>query len=63
MKARGKRALADVICYYKIASAMAFDGVMSFLSFKEVTNTRKRMQNSPTFGGNSSAQWPKVRRS
>ena len=63
MKARGKRALSDVICYYKMTSAMAFDGVMSFLSIKEVTNTRKRMRNSPTIGGNSSVQWRKVRRS
>ena len=30
LNARGKRALADVICYCKMTSVMAFDGVTSF---------------------------------
>ena len=55
--------LADVICCCKIMSAMALEGVTAFLCLKEVTNTSKRMQHSPTFGGDSSVQWGKVGRS
>ena len=32
-------------------SVMAMDGVTSFLSLKDVTNTCKRMRNSPTIAG------------
>ena len=49
--------LVDVIYYCKIMSVMALDGVMSFLRLKDVTNTSKRMQHSPTTCGNSSVQW------
>ena len=31
--------LADVICYWKMTSFMALDGVTSFLRLKDVTNT------------------------
>ena len=31
--------LADIICYWKMMSFMALDGVMSFLRLKDVTNT------------------------
>ena len=31
--------LADVICYWKMMSFMALDGVTSFLRLKDVTNT------------------------
>ena len=34
--------LADVICYWKMTSFMALDGVTSFLRLKDDTNTRKR---------------------
>ena len=52
--ARGKSALADVICYSKMTSTIALDGVSSFLRLKYATNTRKRMQHSPATGGNFS---------
>ena len=42
--------LAEVICRCKIMSVMAFDGVASFSCLKDVTNTCKCMQNSPTIG-------------
>ena len=41
MKARGKTALADVICYCKMASVMALDGVTSLLRLKDVTSASK----------------------
>ena len=63
MKARGRRALADVIFYSKMTSAMALDGVMSFLRLKDVTYTCKYMRHNPTIDGTSSVQWPKVGRS
>ena len=50
LKARGKRALADVSCYCKMTSVMAL-GVSSFLHFNVVINTCKRMRHSPTIGG------------
>ena len=34
LKAHGKRALADVNCHCKMTSAVALDGVTSFLSLK-----------------------------
>ena len=46
LKARGKCVLADVICYWKMTSSMALDGVTSFLRLNDVTNTRKRMRRS-----------------
>ena len=54
--------LADVICYWKMKSLMAFDGVTLFLRLKDVTNTRKRMRRSLSIGGSSSVQWRKVER-
>ena len=55
--------LADVICYWKMTSSMALDGVTLFLRLKDVTDTRKRMRRSLSIGGSSSAQWRKVGRS
>ena len=52
--------LADVICYWKMTSFMALDGVTLFLRLKDVTKTCKRMGHSPTIGGNYSVQWLKV---
>ena len=43
--------LADVICYWKMTSFVAVDGVSPFLRLKDVTNTRKRMQRSLSIGG------------
>ena len=37
LKARGKRALADVNCYCKMTSVSALDGVTSFLRLKDAT--------------------------
>ena len=56
LKARGKRALVDVICYNKMTSVMALGGVTSFLRLKYVTHTYKRMRHSPTIYGSSSVQ-------
>ena len=62
--ARGKITLADGInCYCQMTSAIALVGVVPFSGLKDVTNTSKRMRHSPTIGGNSSVQWPKVGRS
>ena len=44
-------AIADVICYYKMTSAMALDGVTSFLRWKDVTNTCKCMRHNPLLAG------------
>ena len=63
LKVRGRRALADVICYCKMTSVMALDGVTSFLRWKDVTYTCKYMRHNPTFGGISAVQWGKVGRS
>ena len=49
--------LADVICYLKMTSFIALDGVTPFLLFKDVTNTRKRLRRSLSIGGSSSVQW------
>ena len=49
--------IADVVCYWKITSFMALDGVASFLRFKDVTNTCKRMRRGLSIGGSSSVQW------
>ena len=51
--------LADVICYWKMPSFMALDGITSFLRLKDVTNTGKRMRRSLSAGGSSSVQWRK----
>ena len=56
LKAHGKRALADVNYSCKMTSVVALNGVMSFLHWKDVTNTCKRMRHSPTIGGISSLQ-------
>ena len=41
-------------------SVMVLDGVTLFLHLKDVSNTCKRMQHSPTIGGISSVQWRKL---
>ena len=51
MKARGKDALTDVNRHGKMTSVMALDGVNSFWGLKDVSNTCKRMRNSPTVAG------------
>ena len=43
--------IADVICYWKMTSFMALDGVMPFLRLKDVTNTCKRMRRSLSMAG------------
>ena len=55
--------LADVICFWKMTSFMALDGVMSFLRSKYVTNTCKHMRRSLSIGGNSPVQWRNVGKS
>ena len=49
----------DVI-YCKMTSVMVLDSVMSFLRWKDITNTRKCMLHSPTICGISSVEWWKV---
>ena len=57
-EARGKRALADVNCYCKMASVVpALDGVTWFLRLKDVSYSCKHMRHSPTIDGISSVQW------
>ena len=63
LNAGGRRALADVICYYKMTSVMVLDGVTSFLRWKDVTSTCKYIRHNPNIGGISSVQWRKVVRS
>ena len=63
LKACGKRALADVNCYCRMASIVALDGVTLFLGMKDGTYSFKLMRYSPTIGGISSVQWSKVGRS
>ena len=54
--------IADVICYWKMMSLMALDGVTSFLRLKDVTNTC--MRQGLCIGGSSSAQsWKKLKTS
>ena len=55
--------LPDVVCYCKMMSFMALDGVKLFLGLKDITNTYKHMRHSLTIGGSSSVQWRKVGRS
>ena len=55
--------LAVIICYWKMTSFMALDGVMSFLPLKDVTNTHRQMRHSLSIGGSSSTQGRKVGRS
>ena len=43
--------IADVICYWKMTSFVALDGVTSLLRLKDVTNTCKRMRRSLSIGG------------
>ena len=54
--------LADVICYCKMTSFRALDGITSFLRLKDVTNTCTCMGHRLTIGGNSSVQRRKVGR-
>ena len=42
--------IADVICYWKMKSFMALDGVMSFLRLIDITIICKRMQHSLNIG-------------
>ena len=49
--------LADIICNWKMTSLMALDGVMSFLSLKDIANTHKGMRRSLSIGRSSSVQW------
>ena len=51
LKARGKRALVDVICYNKMTSVMALGGVTSFLRLKYVTHTYKVCDTVQLFAG------------
>ena len=46
--------IADVICYWKMTSFMALDGVTSFIRLKDVTSTYKRKQRGLRIGGSSS---------
>ena len=55
--------IADVICYWKMTSFMALDGVTSFLRLKDVINTCKRMRRGLSIGGSSSVHRRKVGRS
>ena len=48
--------IADVICYWKMTSCMALDGVTSFFRLKDVKNTCKRMRRGLSIGGSSSVQ-------
>ena len=41
----------DIICYCKMTSVMALDGVTSFSCLKDVTITCKHMLRSPTIAG------------
>ena len=63
LKARGKCALADINCCYKLTSVVSLDGVTSILRLKAATYLCKRMRYSTTIGGISSVQWQKVGRS
>ena len=63
LKGRGKCSLADVICYSKMMSMVAIDGVTSFLRWKHATYSCKGTQHSPTIGEISSVQWRKIGRS
>ena len=53
--------IADVICYWKMTSFMALDGVTSFLRLKDVTNTCKRMRRGLSIGGSCSVQGGKLK--
>ena len=46
--------IADVICYFKMTSCMALDGITSLFRLKDVTNTCKRMRRNLSIGGKSS---------
>ena len=63
LKARGKRALADVNCYCKMTSVAALDGVTSFLRSKYISYSCKRMRHSQIIDWISAVQWRKVGRS
>ena len=43
-----------------MTSIVALEGVASFLRLKDITNTCKPIQHSPTIGGISSVQWGKL---
>ena len=51
MKARGKCALADLICYCKMKSVMALDGVTSFLRLVKVSDTVQLLSGFPQCNG------------
>ena len=46
--------IADVICYWKMTSCMALDGITLFFCLKDVTNTCKRMRRDLSIGWSSS---------
>ena len=60
VKACGKRALA--VCYCKMTSVVALEGVTLFLCLKDVIYLCKSMPYSSTIGRISSVQWGKVGR-
>ena len=43
--------LSDDICYCKMKSVMALDGITSFLHLKDVTDSSKHMRHSPILAG------------
>ena len=55
--------LADVICFWIMASFIALDGMTSILRLKDITNRCKRMRRSLSIGGSPSVQRRKVGRS
>ena len=60
LKARWKYALINVNRHNKMMSVMTLEDVTSFLHMKDVTNSCKRMRNSPTIGRISSVKWWKM---
>ena len=60
LKARGKRVLAGINCICKMTSAVALDGVTSFLRLKYATYSCKRMRHSLTIGAIYLVQWQKL---
>ena len=67
LKARGKRTLADMICSCKMTLVMALHSVTLFLRLKDIANTCKYMQQSPTIGGDffspMALSWKKLKTS
>ena len=56
--------LAHVICYWKMTSSMALDGVTSFLCLKDVTNAYKcKSKYCREFFSAMSENWKKLKTS